>query len=190
MSSRPNDEHYQYLHDQGFEDQITDLRITKMVDLLEISKLYPNLKRLQAKQTCCINHTKPFILARLLDGPFSLKFLTSLTMDFSNPPYKAVIESKTCIEQLQHAPAFEYLTMSNVYIADYGWLDLLNENTPNLKHLELGVTTYPLITAFESNAELKYECLDLHSSNSKNLRFLSLSHLRMEEMDVNFPIGE
>jgi hypothetical protein len=149
--------------DDGLGCQILDLRVREMDDPWVLSELCPNLKRLELNEWKCdywfdsnnaaiannwrnLQVIKEFcskysLTMTLLDAGFDMISLTYLTMDV----YNLTEKRPKLFELLKHAPVLEHLILKRVSDLDYKKLDVLHENTRNLKHLELEKVNYDIV---------------------------------------------
>jgi hypothetical protein len=77
------------------------------------------------------------------------------------------------IKQLKHAPALQYLTLGSVKHFNYKMLDLLHENTPNLKHLDLTCIYYLFVE--EGHSLEEHHRLRMGTSVAHNLSSFSVN---------------
>jgi hypothetical protein len=146
-------------YDESMGYQVSDLRIREIFDLLKLSELCPNLKSLEVERWMGNNWNDNnkallaqnwkklevikdalgnLITSKLLDSSY-MASLTFITTDLNFQTNETFL---TFIKQSKHAPALKYLTLGNVKHFNYKMLDLLHENTPNLKHLDLTCIYY------------------------------------------------
>jgi hypothetical protein len=151
------------IRDKDLGYRIVNLYLNEIDDLLELSELFPNIKSLRAhtwlcddwnsdnnallaqnwqklesieeghsfhRNTCCCLSLTMILLA----SPLYMKSLSYLKLNFYNLSSNLL---PTLIEQLKHVPSIESLILEYVSNLDYEKLNVLHENTPNLKHFAL-----------------------------------------------------
>jgi hypothetical protein len=178
-----------YIHDKNIGRQVKELRTSSIGGLLELSELCPNLKSLQLdewehdewddsnnaslaknwKKLEHINEEGCFLTRRLLESSCHMMSLTFLEICLEEQTKEA---STKFFKLLNHAPVLNYLTLNWAVNLDYKMLDILHENAPNLKHLELRDANYDI--AGEGYDLEEHRQLPI-TSVANNLRSISIT---------------
>jgi hypothetical protein len=182
-----------HLYYEDLRYQVLDLYMREIDDPLELSELFPNLKLLRIgkwvsdhwedthnvdlarkwKKLEVINEgcsSRNLVTMKLLDVHMVMASLLSLTIDLCSQSIEIL---PLFFKQVKHAPALEHLSLKWATGLNCKKLDLLHENTPNLKHLELNRTD-PLFVEISTDVE-EYQPLSMDWTVASNMRSFSIN---------------
>jgi hypothetical protein len=172
-----------HILDKKLRHQVRDLKANNFDDPLALSELFPNLKLLQVENweynnwNDCNNAflAKNWKMLEVINETgyiltMSMMSLSSLTLSLYR---QDKIKQLELFKLLKNAPVLEHLILARTWNLNPNMLDLLHENTPRLKNLELKDVEYDIIEGEDDDLK-EYRPLSILYV-SRNLRSFSLT---------------